>query len=277
MPEGRSLGFGAALGRAAYRIAPERRRQAADNLHLAFTDWSDARIDATVRASFVEMGRALVEWARLPESTPDALRARIEFCGLEHFEAAMARGRGVLTVTAHFGSWELFPAAVHVRYPEIDFVSVGRRFDDPWLQQRITRRRVLGGGQLIPQDAREILRALRRGAAVGVLVDQYRSQRRGGVLVPFFGRRAWTQAGPATLALRTGAAIVPASIRRIDGLRHRVVVRPEIPVTRSSDRGRDILEATARIAYAIEDMIRSHPESWIWTQRRWRNSPDVPS
>lgn len=80
------------------------------------------------------------------------------------------------------------------------------------------RRRALLGGELLP-DARQILRALRRGAVVGLLVDIYTPQRRGGILVPFSGRRAWAAAGPATLALRTGAPILPVWIRRAAGTR----------------------------------------------------------
>jgi KDO2-lipid IV(A) lauroyltransferase len=273
VPEARSLALGAAAGRAVFFALPARRRRAQRNLHIAFPDWGPERVEATARRSFEELGRSLAEWARLPRLVPEDLRQRVAFHGLEHAERALAAGRGAFFATAHYGNWELLPAAWRAAVPDRELVVVGRRFDDPGLQASIERRRVLGGGSLLRRDAREILHALRRGAAVGVLVDLYTPARRGGILVPFFGRPAWTTAGPATLALRTGAPILPVHIRRVDGPHHRVEFAPPLEVPASGDRERDIREFTGRMTAALEAAIRAHPDGWLWLHRRWKRSP----
>jgi len=96
------------------------------------------------------------------------------------------------------------------------------------------------------------------------------------VLVPFFGRRAWSHPGPVILALRSGAAILPLHVRRLPSGRHRVEFGAEVPLTRSGDQETDILAATERVNAEIEALVREHPESWMWQARRWRNSPDLP-
>ncbi len=275
LPERWMLDFGVSLGGVFYRLAPLRRRVARANLHIAFPDWSPERVDEVARASFAELGRSLVEWTRLPSLTPEEILERVECRGFEHIERALKRGRGMFLVTAHYGSWELGPAVMAARLPQFEFVAVGRRFDNPAVQRQVERRRHAGGSGLVDRDARAILRALRRGAAVGVLVDQATREKRGGRLVPFFGKRAWTTVGPATLALRAGAAIVPATIRRVDGIHHCLEAGPEIEFPDSGDRRRDIMEITARMNDAFEALIREHPEPWLWMHQRWRRSPDV--
>lgn len=275
VPEARALALGAALGRLVWILLPMRRRLARRHLRIAFPDWSRERIDATGRACFEELGRSLAEWSRLVELSPEQLRERVEFRGVEHLERARAAGRGVLLATAHYGNWELLPAAWRATAPGLELAVVGRHFGDGDFQDRIERRRLHGGGSLLRPDAREILRALRRGAAVGVLADLYTSERRGGILIPFFGRRAWTTPGPATLALRTGAPIVPVCIRRVDGTHHRAEFRPALEIPGSGERARDIRELTARMTAIFEDVIRERPEPWLWVHRRWKRSPDL--
>lgn len=275
VPEGLALWVGAAGGRAAWWLLPRRRRLARRNLRIAFPAWSDERREAVARASFEELGRCLAEWSRLPALGPEELRARVELVGAEHADAALAAGRGVFFATAHYGNWELLPAAWRAWRPDSELVVVGRTFEDEDLQRRVERRRVQGGGALLRRDAREILRALRRGVAVGVLVDLYTPKRRGGVLLPFFGVRAWTNVGPATLALRTGAPIVPVTIRRVEGGRHRVVFRPPLAPVRRGDRAQETAALAAAMLEALETTIRADPVPWLWVHRRWKRSPDL--
>lgn len=275
LPEGLALRLGAGLGRLAARALPRRRQQVEVNLRLAFPDWDEGKRRCFVGDNLAELGRCAAEWARLPGLSREALLQRVEFVGVEHFERALAKGNGVLAVTAHYGSWELLPAAMRARMPEAELHVVGRKLRNPFLYRRIVRRRTLGGGEVLPQDARAILRALRRGAAIGILADQYAPQRRGGVLAPFFGLRAWTTAGPATLSLRTGAPLLPVCVRRLQGSRHRVEFFPALEIEPRADRAQAIAEGTARMNAALESFIRAHPEPWLWSHRRFRRSPDL--
>ncbi|HVP28365.1 MAG TPA: lysophospholipid acyltransferase family protein [Myxococcota bacterium] len=277
LPERAALGLGAALGRAAGAVLRRRARISLVNLRVALPEKSDAERRAIYRASMAEFGRNAVEWARLPRLAPAELRARVETVGLEHLRDALAKGHGALAVTAHYGNWELLPAAMHALAPDTRLVAVGRTLRNAELYRMIVARREQGGGELLPQDARPILRALREGKSVGVLVDQYTTQRRGGVLAPFLGVQAWTNAGPALLALRTGAPLVPAHAERTGPGRHRIVFGPEIAPARSGDRDADVRETTARINAALSGFIRQDPVPWLWSHRRFRKSPDAPA
>jgi KDO2-lipid IV(A) lauroyltransferase len=276
LPERAALAFGAGLGRASTRVLRRRTRLARANLRFVYPEWSEARRRAVARESAAEFGRAAVEWARLPSLDEAELRARFELVGAENVEAAFASGRPILAATAHYGNWELVPAAVQTVRPGTRLVAVGRTLRNEALYELIRDRRTQHGSELVAQDARAILRALREGAVVGVLVDQYTTQRRGGVLVPFLGRRAWTNAGPALLALRTNAIVLPAHVERIEGARHRVVIGRPIELERTGDRAKDVLLATARIQQEVESWVRADPAPWLWSHRRFKRSPDAP-
>jgi KDO2-lipid IV(A) lauroyltransferase len=268
---------GALGGRAALRLSRRHRERARDNVGIVFPEWSDERAHALLRASFAELGRTAAEWARHPRLSPEQLLARVEFRGVEHLEKALQRGRGAIVVTAHYGHWELIPSALRFRLPQVEVTPVGRRLGNPLVQAMVAARRNLGGGAWIEQDTAEIIRTLRRNAVVGILADLRRSRNRGGILVPFLGRRAWTSRGPAAIARRTGAAVLPAFARRIQGVRHRIEFLPELEQPRGGDLHADTAAATAAINDALGRFILAEPSSWLWVHRRWRGSPDLPS
>jgi len=276
LPERSALAAGALGGRAALRLSRRHRERARSNVRIVYPDWSDEQVDDLLRASFAEMGRIAAEWARHPRLSPEQLQARVEFHGLEHLEKALQRGRGALVATAHYGHWELIPSALRHRLPQVEVTPTGRTLVNPWVQAMVASRRNLGGGSVLERDTAEIIRALRRNAAVGILVDLRRSRKRGGILVPFLGRRAWTPHGPATIARRTGAAVIPAFTRRSRGLRHRIEFLPELEQPRSPDQHADTAAATAALNNALGRFILAEPSSWLWVHRRFRGSPDAP-
>lgn len=275
LPESAAAELAARCGRLLARIDLRYRERAMANLRLIYPQWSEARRQQLLLATFAEQGRTAAEWARLSTHTPEQLSARVDWHGTEHFEKAMARGKGALVVTAHYGSWELIPGAVRGRFPHLEITVTARTLPNRHVQAIVEERRNLGGGETLPLDAKLILRALRRNAAIGVLVDQRRKRERGGILVPFLGKRTWTNAGPATLALRTGAAVLPVHCERTAGGRQRITFGPELEMPQTGDRKADIWEGTRRINAWVEELIRARPELWLWAHRRWHRSPDT--
>ncbi len=275
LPESLALSLGAALGRASGLVLRRRTRVALANLALVFPDRDQAAHREILRASLSEMGRSAVEWALLSGWSAEQIRARVEIVGAEHLVAAVAEGHGAFGATLHYGSWELVPAAFRAHLPELGTAVVGRALRNPGLFRMIVARRGRDGTQIVPQDARAILRALRAGRAVGVLVDQYTTARKGGVLVPFLGVEAWSNAGPAWLSLRTGAPIVPAHIHRLPDGRHRVVIEPALAAPATGSRENDAIELTARLADVLGRVIREEPAPWLWSHRRFRHSPGI--
>ena len=135
LPERAALGLGAALGRRFADLNTPARRFARANLQLVFPDWSDSQREDLLRTSFSELGRSTAEWARLPGLSPTEVLARVEFLGLEHLEDALAKGRGALVVTGHYGSWEFLLRAVGVALPGHEITAVGREQPNPTSRQ----------------------------------------------------------------------------------------------------------------------------------------------
>jgi KDO2-lipid IV(A) lauroyltransferase len=122
---------------------------------------------------------------------------------------------------------------------------------------------------------RGMLAALRRDELVVILGDQHASG--AAVVIDFLGRPCATARGPAALALRTGAPLVPVFMIREGGLRHRVVVRAPIEaLPRGGDEEEDVLYYTRLHTAVLEEFIRMHPDHWLWMHRRWKLSPTPP-
>jgi len=140
----------------------------------------------------------------------------------------------------------------------------------------MTRTRSRFGNQVIEKESslRQILKLLRKGEDVGLLMDQ-NVQEKDGVFVPLFGKQACTTAGPAALALRTGAPVVPGFLvpcgRR--GL-YQIRFYPPLEVTASGDREADLVRYTAIFNHYIEEVIRDNPDCWLWGHRRFHTQKD---
>jgi len=264
--------LGAALGQLAFWALPGRRRVALANLAEALGSELDARARVKVaQANFRHLGVTAVECCRLFFGPPGDLLGRVRVEGVEHIKAALADGRGVFYLGAHFGNWELL--AVAHRLTGFPLSVVVRPLDNPFLEALLTQGRERSQVRLIYKRAaiRGVTTALARGECVGVLLDQ--NAGRHGVFVPFFGRPASTSRTLAVLALRTGAPVVPAFIRRLPDGDHAVTIEPALPIVRTGDRERDVELNTARFTAVIERHVRAQPEQWFWVHRRWKTSP----
>ena len=205
---------------------------------------------------------------------PDVLNAHIRIEGLQHYRAAMEKGRGVLVITAHLGNWELLPVVadraiipLNVVYRPLDFMPLELFF-------RHLRTRF--GGKLIPrrQAMLKIVRALRKREVVAILLDQS-ADWYDGVWVDFFGKPTCTSFGAAMIALKTRSPVVPVFLYREDN-GFRAVFDEAIPLVDTGDKRSDIDSNTLNYSQAIEKGIRRHAEQWFWVHQRWKNKPYRP-
>jgi Kdo2-lipid IVA lauroyltransferase/acyltransferase len=196
----------------------------------------------------------------------------VRFEGEEPLKTAASLGRGVVFVTAHIGNWELMGLAVASRYP---LAVVAAPIYDPRVEEIMIRLRSSHGIETLVRESpgylKRLIGMLRRGGVVGLLIDQ--DTKTEGVFVPFFHRPAYTPAGAASLAYRTGAAVVVGFIVREGRDRHRVIIQGPLTLARSRDNDHDVRVETARFTKMIEDQIRRTPDQWIWMHRRWKTSP----
>lgn len=267
--------LGRGLGRLAWRLDSKRRRIALENLDTAFGETKTPEEKARIaRESYENLGRLLFEFLRIPWLKPKDLEGWITPQSMERFDRALEKGKGVILVTAHFGSWELLGAYLGLAGYPMDVVA--RELDSPAAEEFVRWARTRCGNRLVYKDRsmRQLIKGLSDGRVAGLLIDQNVSVREG-VFVYFFGELACTNKGPAMLASVSRAPVVPVFIVRENG-RHRVVSGEVVEMASTGDREADALENTARMTKAVEDMVRSHPEQWFWVHRRWKTRPDHP-
>ena len=250
-------------------LAVPRLRQTADrNLAFAYPANDAAWRSRTIDGVYQSVGRLLVAFAKLPQINRDNVTKWIRYEGLEHYQRAKARGKGVLFATAHLGNWEL-SAYAHALLTEPMNVVV-RPLDNPVLDEFVEARRSLSGNRLLSKRdyARSILRALRDNEPVGILVDQNWSADTG-VFVPFFGVPACSNLTFARMAFRSGAAVIPGfAVWKADERKYVLRFYPEVEMTG------DGAEDTARIQASVETAVREFPDQWLWIHRRWKTRPE---
>jgi KDO2-lipid IV(A) lauroyltransferase len=258
---------GRALGRLTWGLGRRDRHRAIAHLRLAFPELSGREHRALARRSMLHLGTHLAETLHLSGRTCADVERYVEVEGWERVDEVRKSGRPIVILTGHCGNWELLAALINCRGLAMEVV--GRRIEDPGLQELLLALRRRFGTETIERgeagSARRLLATVRAGGALGVLIDQ--DIRAESVFVPFFGRPAHTPVGPAKLALRLGAAVVPSFIERLPGGRHRAVFHPPL------DLPDDPTAATAAMTAAIEQQIRRVPEQWVWMHRRWRRRP----
>ena len=248
-------------------FVPRLRRTARRNLELALPELTPGERKRIVRGVFRSLARMAVVFARLPRLDRKNISMWIRYDGFEHFERALARGRGVLFAAAHLGNWELSAFAHALLAGPMDIVV--RPLDNPLLDRLVERYRTLSGNRIIPkrEAARAVLKALRANRAVGILIDQNAAPEEG-VFVDFFGRKACAGAAFARLAARSGATVIPGFALWSDTER-RYVLRFYPPIEMTGDVRHD----TQRLHSFLESVIRQHPDQWLWIHRRWKTRP----
>ena len=265
--------FGVAVGTLVWALGI-RRRVVLDNLRLAFPEKTEAERRAIARATFVNLGRMISDFVRLPFLKAQELEAIFEYDGWDRYEVARARGKGVVACTAHFGNFEVLAAAHTLRGHPVTMISrqMGKwKANDLW---RALRRRT-GVEQIIVTKGSTLsaaVRSIKAGRALGYVIDQNQPARHA-VFPAFFGVPAATAATPAVLAQRTGAAVIFVVSYPIGGGRHRVELEGPLEVPDTGDHDRDVLAFMQDLNDRLERQVRAHPEQWYWLHRRWKTRP----
>jgi KDO2-lipid IV(A) lauroyltransferase len=275
IPRRLALRAGAWLGDLLYLLHRRGRRIALLNLARAFPDRSPEEHRAILRESIRNLGRVAAEVCHFGSLTPDNIGDYVSIEDRTAWDAlfATADARGVVVVTGHFGNFELLAYAHGLLGRPITLIH--RPMNNGLVDRAITDLRGGAGTVSLPKKsaAKAALRALHRHQVVAIPADQNQT-RRYGVFVDFFGLPACTTPGPARLAMLSGAAVVPVFLLREGASdRHRILVLPEIPLVRTGDRDADVITNTQRCTAVIEELLRRHPEQWIWFHKRWNTRP----
>jgi Kdo2-lipid IVA lauroyltransferase/acyltransferase len=243
------------------------------NLALAFPEKTRRERARILRGVFTSLGRQLAEVCLFPKYTLENVGKVVVYDGFENFERALARGKGVLFLTAHLGAWEL-SAFTHSLYGH-PLRIVMRPLDNVYLDRLMRRYRTMHGNSTVDKDdfVRGLLSAMKAGETVGILMDTNMTPPQG-VFADFFGIPACTASGLARIALRTNAAVVPGFTIWDPGLRkYRLRFDPALKLIRTGNDDADVLANTALFTKVIEDYVRKYPDQWLWVHRRWKTRP----
>jgi phosphatidylinositol dimannoside acyltransferase len=221
------------------------------------------------RRTFTEYSRYWSDGARLPYVDGASVRARFRFeRGEEQIRAAFAQGKGIVMALPHVGSWEWGGAWLALE--DMPMTAVVERLEPERLFEWFVAQRSAMGLTAVPLgegSGAAILRALKEGAVTGLVSD--RDLGGTGVEVTFFGETTTLPGGAATLALRTGAVLLPVVVYSGPGNWHTGVVHPPLDTTRSGSLRADVARLTQELATIFEDFIRRHPEQWHLYQPNW--------
>jgi KDO2-lipid IV(A) lauroyltransferase len=261
------------LGRLLFAVDRKHRRIALENLTRAFGhEKPRARIETIARQVFVNLFRILFETAWSLRLDEKSFPHHFHIWGRSDYQRALAKGKGVLLLGAHFGNREVQMIIAHMMGMPLHVVY--RVLDAPVMEHFVKGYRSRFGTVMIPNHRtamRKIYAALRRGYPVGMLMDQG-ADWYDGVFVDFFNLPAATSTGIAILALKSEAPVLPFFlIRKPNGFH--AVLGPELPLVKTGDLTRDIEENTRLYSRVIELYARKYPEQWFWVHHRWKNRP----
>ncbi|HEV2263730.1 MAG TPA: lauroyl acyltransferase [Stellaceae bacterium] len=240
-------------------------RRAFKNLRRALPGNSDDENRRIVLGMWDNLGRSVAEFPHL-EAICAAGSKRVEIVNGEEVASLRDAGQPVILFGGHFANWEVGPSTIHRLFGP-SLLSVFRASNNPWadrvLRRRMRTRRAVAKGA---DGGRDLLRHLRQGGHVAMLVDQKMND---GIAVPFFGHEAMTAPAIARLALRFNCPIVPVRVERLNGTRFRFTVLPRIELADMRDTADNVRATLTRITAVIEDWIVARPEQWLWLHRRW--------
>jgi len=277
LPRGAAVAVSVWIARLCFRLLGSLRRTGLRNLEIAFPEKTETERLELLRGTFESLGRVLGDISQFTKTTPAKIEKLVDFTLDEETQALYHRvkeeKRGVLITTGHLGNWEMLVFAFAALHEPIAYLA--RPLDNPLIEDLTVRIRTRFGNKPINKSNSAMLaiKMLREGEILGVLAD-VNAHPKEGVFVPFFGVEACTSAGPAMLALRTDALIVPFFCVFSRGENRYKIVRGNIlePV-KTGAREIDILETTRLYTAEIERIIRQYPDQWLWIHKRWKTRP----
>ena len=263
------LAIASTLGTFVYYILPRYRQLTIDNLRFAFgNEKSEDELKGIAKRVFQNLGKNAVELVNLPKFNKARMDKFVRFRNRERLDKAYEKGKGIIVLTAHFGSWELMAAAL--RENNCPGVTIGRRIYFKKYDDFLNKLRKSRDVEVIYRDEspRKMLKTLKANWIVGIVADQDVDSV-DGVFVNFFGRLAYTPSGPVALAKASGAVLLPVFIIR-EGDWHTIAIDEPVELRDTGNKESDLIYNTQKWSNVVESYIRRYPDQWVWMHRRWK-------
>jgi KDO2-lipid IV(A) lauroyltransferase len=272
LPSSFRYGFAGLGGRATFRLVGRTRRQALENYAgILHQGESSPEVRRVAREALVGYAKLLADFVLMPSLTPQRVREMVDWDGIEHIHRAREGGKGVIVVTPHFGNWDIAAAATTAL--GLPVTAVTERHGTSDLNRRVVEARQRIGMNVVPLGVtagKAVLTALRRNELVALVCDLPPKEGRS-VRVRICGQDALVPAGPALLALRSGAPVVPFVCRRLPDDRYRVEVQPPLRFEATDDKDRDVERLAQAIMDRFDPILRAAPEQWYLFSPMWHH------
>lgn len=270
LPRPVAYAVAAAIGSVGYYVWPRGRKAMLANYAVVLPGSSQAERKRVARQSLVNYCKYLVDFLRFPRMAHAQVLAIVHGSfEYERLASEMSGGRGVVVVCMHFGNWDAGAGATAARGFPVSVVA--ESFSDVRLDAMVVGARERLGMRVIKLELAgpSLLRVLKKGEVLALLID--RPLEGDGVRVPFFGREIEVPAGPARLALRTGAKVLPTAFPRLrpDEPDVDTLCDWDVELPSTGDHEADVRVLTERIVGAHERFIRQRPDQWYMFRRMW--------
>jgi len=269
LPQSARMAIGRFLGRLIMRLAGDRRLVADRNLALCFPELDDTARADLLKKHFESIGMGIIELGMSWWCSDRYFDSITTINGLEHIHTALKKGQGVLILSGHFATTEVAGRAIRNSMPPI--AAMYRPSNNPFTDQIIRRCRGMSIAQLITKTGvRQLLKVLKANRPVWYAADQAYN-RKGTVLVPFFGVPATTSTAISQIGKVSKAPVVPFfPLRWENGKRYSIEILPALENFPSGDDAADAI----RINQLLETQIRKAPEQYYWVHRRFKGRPE---
>ncbi len=272
LPRAVSIKTGEFLGLCAFFIFRNRRRIALKNMEIVQKSGFNLPSDPKkiIQSHFMNLGRSVSELSMIYTGRTGVLKD-IAFEGMDNYNNAKAKGKGIIAITGHCGNWELL--AIANSWKSHTFSVIARQQSNPYINKWIENVRTKFGNKIIYKTGaiKEVLSTLKDGGSTGILIDQSVVESEA-VVTEFFGEKVHTMKIPAFLAIKTGASVVPSFINYLGNGKHRIRFEKEVPVRITGNTEDDMLFNTKIFSEYIERYIKENPTEWLWIHRRWKLS-----
>lgn len=251
-----------------------RKKIVLSNLKIAFPEWTEAERKRVGRESVYQLGYNFGEFFFIPSMNRDWVDKNVVFEGWENIEKAQAAGKGMFFLTLHLGNGDLGANAVVLRGQPMHIIT--KRFKTQWFNDIWFKVRGAQGIQYIdahgPTNAFDILKALKKNSGVVFVLDQFMGKPFG-VATTFFGKRTGTAYGLALFAQKAKSRVLPIYTYEGDDGKVHVVIEPAMDLAPYivEDKDQSTTNVTQAFSDKLEEVVRKHPEQWMWVHRRWKD------
>lgn len=260
--------LGKALGEICWPLIPKKRKLLAKNQIMDCLHVDEKEAERIAKASAVRFGPMLMEVLRFPviKKHPEQY---VRIKGLEKLQKGMADGKGAIIAAAHSGNWELMGGAFAMA--GIHLVGVAMKQKDSGADKFINEYRTMIGMHITYKtDVREMFQMLKKGWAIGLIMDQD-TNRHDGIILDFFGRPTNCTPGAASMARFQGVPIFASFMHRDAHGMHTLIVKGPFYVEKTKNKREDVRKMTQKLVKMTEDHIREYPEQWFWLHDRWKS------